>query len=524
MNPDLRPSIDRRANGSLNRSRTTELKTMLRHDTKPAAQTARLFSEKLSTGIALESALGISLCDESDSDSDPLEYDSDAAESQGGLDGEESPSVQPTTTEEPDWTFRVNGPNPPEYDTDFLPMSLRLGRTPRVLYARNDALFGELRSSLPYYEHIAAPSCRHDGGYNGNYLSADEARGCRTVQCIFPKTSTWTPSPVDLDFEREGDYHLTGVARFMPNSGIGLRFAPAKQGVDHINAHNSWILADAASRRFLGGKVDIANLFRLRNEYMDDRGSNSLNAFSMLNPSLSPFQDGQPWIHKFGSEYLAANPLFIPSFRPILDRAISDDAEFDVNGSPFLTSTRIVNVSAAPDLFQRLSLELKLKIVSHLNSSAIASLRLCSRAFTHLPISLWRQLITTEMPWIYEAWSSDPTPYYWATVNADDKHQAKEAWEKFDEEFNYQLGVMKQEAPEIADIWAENKLSSWEWPEHPDRREFLALSPIRLPPDRTNWYQLYCDISKNKKLINGLRNRERVWNLVMTFIKDIQKI
>jgi hypothetical protein len=38
-----------------------------------------------------------------------------------------------------------------------------------------------------------------------------------------------------------------------------------------------------------------------------------------------------------------------------------------------------------------------------------------SRAFQHLPISLWHRLIIDDMPWLYEAWSLDPEPYVWAT-------------------------------------------------------------------------------------------------------------
>ena len=63
------------------------------------------------------------------------------------------------------------------------------------------------------------------------------------------------------------------------------------------------------------------------------------------------------------------------------------------------------------DIFFKLPQELIHEIVGHFGSKDIASLRLASRAFTHLPIFLWHRLVVEEMPWLYEAWSTTVTPY-----------------------------------------------------------------------------------------------------------------
>jgi hypothetical protein len=219
------------------------------------------------------------------------------------------------------------------------------------------------------------------------------------------------------------------------------------------------------------------------------------------------FNVAPPAWHHMGYEYLAANPVFVPALKPILESAlVSDEKAFSVHNSPFTERPRRAAVSR--DLFLLLPIELILSIVSWLGSRDIAALRLASRAFTHLPISLWHQLILKEMPWLYEAWSSNPEPYYWATVPLPDE-------DSFDAECRRQ--AIDEELPEIFDKLLRDEMNA-DPPENSERHALLQLSPIKLPYHKTNWYLLYRDITVNWADLKGLRNRARIWDCVLQVI------
>jgi hypothetical protein len=94
-------------------------------------------------------------------------------------------------------------------------------------------------------------------------------------------------------------------------------------------------------------------------------------------PSVGDWQDGG-WHHRNGKEYLAANPLFVPALRPILESSISDDLAFDPRQGAFKLRQEI---NIGNDLFASLPPELHSLIFAHLNSKDIAHLRLASRTF-----------------------------------------------------------------------------------------------------------------------------------------------
>jgi hypothetical protein len=179
---------------------------------------------------------------ESNPDSEPLEYRSETSDDdfRGGEDGSMS---EPELADQRKWTFKVSGPDHPEYDTEFLPLSTLLGD--RIL-GPNDiggvTMNREAYYNARCYEHIAGPGCRNSQGYLGRNISLDEMRNCHTVQCILAKKEGWEPQPDDLDFEAESQYHLTGVAESMPSSGYGLKFAPVRHGVDDIRAETDYVL------------------------------------------------------------------------------------------------------------------------------------------------------------------------------------------------------------------------------------------------------------------------------------------
>lgn len=84
-------------------------------------------------------------------------------------------------------------------------------------------------------EHLAGPRCEHASGYCGFNISAEEMRGCTTVQCLVVKTSEWTPEPDDQDFELTGKYFLSGLCGQMPSRDIGgPTMTPPRHGAEDI--------------------------------------------------------------------------------------------------------------------------------------------------------------------------------------------------------------------------------------------------------------------------------------------------
>ena len=149
-------------------------------------------------------------------------------------------------------------------------------------------------------------------------------------------------------------------------------------------------------------------------------------------------------------------------------------------------------------------------------------MRLSSRAFTHLPISFFRRLVLDEMPWLYEAWSSETKPYYWATVVARDLLDEKRERAKFDQELKRRREIIQDNEPQIYDEFVANE-PEWKSPEHRECPEMLDMGPITLPRAKTNWYKLFCDIRSNWSQLKGLRNRERIWKNVNEVVDAIQK-
>jgi hypothetical protein len=271
-----------------------------------------------------------------------------------------------------------------------------------------------------------------------------------------------------------------------------------------------------ASRWFLG-RVDIDALVKIRDKACLERKDFPVKHHEHVVDGL-----GQVWTHNIGHEYLVANPIFVPGLRSILEASVSKDKNFSVQNSPFDVRRRRKALTSIQDPFKAFPADIIRTIVSHLSSSDITGLRLSSRAFTHLPISVWHRLIEKEVPWLYEAWSSDPAPYHWATAIAHDLINEKHELEKFNHRVQEQSIIIKQDMPEIHDHWLKDQ-SKWEWPEHPERQELLDLSPMKLPYEMTNWYQLYCDIAANQMRLKGLRNRARIWDAVMQIINAIKE-
>jgi hypothetical protein len=240
----------------------------------------------------------------------------------------------------------------------------------------------------------------------------------------------------------------------------------------------------------------------------------------------------QVWQNYDGAEYLAANPVFINNFQDMCRSAMGQEGNFHANQSPFSQrpseQTLTTNTN---DLFFNLPVELKVQIVQHLTSKDLAALRLSSRAFTHLPGTVWNSLLRREMPFIYEAWSDHAAPYHWSCLDARALHDDMRDIYTYVQERHYK-------ARELGDMTDQVLLSRWHElnpllpPRElsklkldactPSRSKAVALPILRMPLDGTNWYQLYRGIVVNWKNLKGLRNRERIWHDMLHIVHNIK--
>lgn len=167
---------------------------------------------------------------ESDTDDEILEYDSSASDNEDGhgSDEEEEGSDDSFTR-----AFSVWGPTPADDEMERLPLSTLDGLSDDTATGGPSAT-----NKACEYEHIAGPTCQHLGGYHGDKISAEEMRGCTTIQCLIAKPDDRQPLRDDLAFEQVSAYHLTGLAEDITSSGKVEFSPPPRHWVYDIVAGN----------------------------------------------------------------------------------------------------------------------------------------------------------------------------------------------------------------------------------------------------------------------------------------------
>lgn len=194
------------------------------------------------------------------------------------------------------------------------------------------------------------------------------------------------------------------------------------------------------------GQIDVNGLMDWRNIFFEPPGRGNFPRDPAVYRGLD-----QEWIHNEGDEFLAANPVFVPALEPILRSAIHVHPSFSPQGGAFVVPRTALDTSSlvpSLDPFLKLPRELTDNIVEHLSPHEIANLRLSSRAFRQLRISLWYNLLRKEMPWLWEVWS-DEKPSYWASVSITDIIAEKYVRPKFEAELQGYRSIIKADMPEI---------------------------------------------------------------------------
>ncbi|KAF7590767.1 hypothetical protein BBP40_002383 [Aspergillus hancockii] len=383
-------------------------------------------------------------------------------------------------------------------------------------------------------EHIPGPNCTSENAYSGRKISLQEMRGCRTVQCLIHKGSTerWMPDALEQDWELSGDYFLSGLCDGMPSRDMcHPRVYPAKGGVLEPRAENVTfddyedpnvfalpfhpscfdIFSRLSKRHF--HHLNLTGLMKWRNT---EFSYEDFHEFPRDGDVLSAQE--QFWLHEPGKEYLAANPLYIPNLPPLLLAAIKEDEDFTSSIRAFDPSrpkessvTTLETAHQSTDPLLSLPNEIRLMVVEYLGSRDIANLRLVSRAFHQLPVSLWYRLVREEMPWLWEAWEEGEcahTPSFWTAATANEIHALSQISTRY-------MMVLGEEYPD-GELGSEAI------------EKMVPLTPevppqIKLPRGKTNWYELYTEIKRNWSDLKGLRNRKRIWEDVEEIITRIKK-
>ncbi|KAI9647978.1 hypothetical protein NHQ30_002600 [Ciborinia camelliae] len=228
------------------------------------------------------------------------------------------------------------------------------------------------------------------------------------------------------------------------------------------------------------------------------------------------------WCHRPGTEWLTANPVFVPALPSIFQSAISKDPKFSHDSSAFPSrpSGPYQSSRQAHDLFLGLCPELQDAILSHLSSKDIASLRLVTRSFSQLPQSLFHKLVRSEMPWLWEIYDSTP-PSFWVTVSRLDLKSREERRKAYNDELELQREVILEEMPAVYDEWRASKPVFDESIKGARKTGFEE----GIDTQKLDWYQLYLGVTREFKegALKGLRNRERIWKDVEEIIRRIKR-
>lgn len=209
----------------------------------------------------------------------------------------------------------------------------------------------------------------------------------------------------------------------------------------------------------------------------------------------------QFWQHVPGKEYLAANPLYVPGLRTILQNADREESELPKKSPALLQGGH-------HDVFASLPPEIRLLVVRFLDAGDLNNLRVASKTFTNLPNSVWRQLVREEMPWLWESgYDSEEAhvPSFWTTVTANELMLFKEERERYSARLD-------------DDYTPTNKAVDFLLP-------FPKQGPnqLKLSKGNTDWHAVYTQIKQNWSSLRGLRNRRRIWEDVEEIIKRIEK-
>lgn len=226
------------------------------------------------------------------------------------------------------------------------------------------------------------------------------------------------------------------------------------------------------------------------------------------------------WVHLHGTEWLAANPIFIPDLPSFLDSAVSEDPDFSSTSSVFPRDTAAGSSRSTHDpLFSKLPHEIREEILVYLSIKDVATLRLASQTFTPMTHSYFHKLIRSQWPWLWEIDDFKP-PSFWTTVSVSDLRSRENRRKRYTDEYEELRANVKTNRSDSYEQWILDQPAFDESIEEALKVGFKKGKRT----ERMNWYELYMSLPGEilRGGLKGLRNRIRIWHDVEEIISEIE--
>ncbi|OAA60069.1 hypothetical protein ISF_06080 [Cordyceps fumosorosea ARSEF 2679] len=344
-------------------------------------------------------------------------------------------------------------------------------------------------------EHVAGPNCRLRNAYAGRNITADELRGCNTMQLLCPKPADWTPEPADDGDDLDGTCpsFLSGLRDHLhPNSTVTPVFVPMRHGRETFAVYNRpgaretdgsamplhpacfEVFKRASLKR--SGAVDVHGLAGWYSQAGRSKGHFADEGFPQGDAVRRALPSSGQWDHVEGDEWIAANPCFVPALRQALAATATPGVVVD----------------------------------------GIADMTLSSAAATDHPQSFHLDRIREEMPWIWESWCYRPYSG-WSAVTQSDICADPLAASYQREYLRNSLAVARQASEGREQLSEEMRAELWRLEEALEAFEAenrfvpVPIPATLLPQHGTDWRKLYAALQGLRETSKGLRNRERVW-------------
>ncbi|KAJ5371566.1 Major facilitator superfamily domain general substrate transporter [Penicillium concentricum] len=455
---------------------------------------------------------------------EPYEYDSDYESDGMSLGGEDEPDKEDSEESEGGEDSEDSSPDENDDSEDHRIYFNWVLQT----FNPFSAMMGKSQMPAGYFDSSTS-------GYAADAISREEARGCRTAQFLVHKPTPrnqWQPDQIHEPWEINGDWYLSGICDGTPSrdsrdptvwtirNGTQDLEADNVKYVEHLGPDeiampfHPWcfdIFCRQSKVQFQ--RVNVAGLMTWRNAEFDYKAFGSFPRAKEVTSSRH-----QWWEHVPGSEYLVANPLYVPGLPEILLAAVKNEGSpsshgscYEIKSSQLVTNRPSASHHSQVDFLSSLPSEVQLMIIGHLESSDVISLGLTSRAFTQLPDSVWYGLVRKEMPWLWEAWEESEcihSPSPWTILTTDEVKcvvTARRDYARALIEDSYTKDAAEKAA------------------EHRFVLPTTIPNQVKLARVNTDWRHVFMQIRRNWEELKGLRNRQRIWGDVEEVMRRIRK-
>lgn len=128
-----------------------------------------------------------------------------------------------------------------------------------------------------------------------------------------------------------------------------------------------------------------------------------------------------------------------------------------------------------------------------------------------------------EMPYLWEVWEDTVSTSAWSLIPSsvlhDETKRLRAAAKEMQQMQQRHRWIITQEMPEHFDDfcnerpWMSQDVDAAIEPALAELMKLITRSEVVcvMPPDRTNWYVVYTQITRHWKGLQGLKNRAKIW-------------